>query len=32
LHALGAPVADTLEEALDLAVQLAKSDTLEAWG
>jgi phosphoglycolate phosphatase-like HAD superfamily hydrolase len=32
LHALGAPVADTLEEALDLAVQLAESDTLEVRG
>lgn len=32
LHALGAPVAGTLEEALDVAVQLAESDTLEAWG
>jgi phosphoglycolate phosphatase-like HAD superfamily hydrolase len=32
LHALGAPVAGTLDEALDLAVRLAESDALEAWG
>lgn len=32
LHALGAPVAATLDEALDLAVQLAESDAFEASG
>ena len=30
LHALGAPVADTLGEALDAAVRLAEGETLEA--